>query len=238
MANIHPEISPRGVSDKYLIDLMYMLQQSLYGCCLKLDNDGGAAATYVANCYTGKWHTQVWDYRGNKTQNVTTVDHIINPAGGLPSEALIQWIYDWVDSFETLCEAADADGLNSSDYEDNCYHAIILPYMFESGRYDQTTILGNSVSTGGFSATPDVAGTPWLVTKIGPSGKPNDRILADLFYDMLNAWETFTEQLDTDAGIGNPNDSNYEALWYTATILMRVENSAGNVLGNSQTRLG
>ena len=85
----------------------------------------------------------------------------------------------------------------------------------------------------------DTAGTPWVVTRIGPTGRPNDRVLCDLLYDILNAWETLCEKIDADAtAAAPPAASNYEALWYTATILMRVENSQGNVLGNSQTRLG
>jgi len=241
MANIHPDIKPNGVDDKYLIDLMYMLQQSMYGLCLKLDAEGTGLTTYVANCYTAIFHTQVWDYRGNKTQNVTYCEHIIMPSGGLPSAALIQWLYDYVNGFETLCEQLDSDAgiTDDNDYEDLCYEALVLPYIFESGRYGQTTILGNTVATGGFTTMLDTAGTPWLVTRIGPTGRPNDRILCDLFYDILNAWETLCEKIDADAtAVAPPAASNYEALWYTATVLMRVENSQGNVLGNSQTRLG
>lgn len=235
MANIHPEIKPNGVSDKYLIDLMYMLQQSMYGLCLKLDNDGGVPlTTYVANCYTALFHTEVWDYIGNKTQNVTTVDYIINPGGGLSTQALLQWIYDWVNAFETLTEQLDTDVLTDNDFEELGYWTCVLPYMFESGRYGQTTILGNDCITGGFSATPDKFG-PWICTKIGPTGKPADNVLCDLFYDFINGWETMCEQLDAD---GTVTDTTYEALWYTATVLMKVENSQGNVLGNAQTRLG
>ncbi len=240
MANIHPEIKPNGVSDKYLIDLMYMLQQSMYGLCLKLDTEGTGLTTYVANCYTAIFHTQVWDYRGNKTQNVTTVDHIIMPSGGLSNAALIQWLYDWINGFETLVEQLDGDAgiTDDNDYEDLCYEALVLPYIFESGRYDQQTILGNTDSTGGFTTMLDSAGTPWVVTRIGPTGRPTDRVLCDLLYDIINAWETLCEKIDADAAAAPPAANNYEALWYTATVLMRVENSAGNVLGNSQTRLG
>jgi hypothetical protein len=235
MANIHPEIKPNGVMDKYIIDLMYMLQQSMYGLCLKLDNDGGVPlTTYVANCYTAPFHVRVFDYRGNMTTNVTTLDHIVTPVGGLSDAALIEWIYDWINAFETLTEQLDTDVLTDSTYESLGYYACILPYMFESGRYGQTTILGNDNTSGGFSATPD-AYAPWFATKIGPIGRPNDKVLCDLFYDMLNAWETMTEQLDGD---GTVTDTNYEALWYTATVLMKVENCQGNVLGNAQTRLG
>jgi len=239
MANIHPDIKPNGVSDKYLIDLMYMLQQSLYGLCLKLDVDATVPlTTYRANCYTAIFHTQVWDYRGNKTQNVTTCDHIVMPSGGLPNAALIQWLYDYINAFETLVEQLDTDAITTSDYEDLCYEAIILPYIFESGRYDQQTILGNTVSTGGFTTMLDTAGTPWMVTRIGPTGRPTDRTLCDLLYDILNAWETMCEKLDVDGVTTPPTDKDYEALWYTATVLMKVENSQGSVLGNAQTRLG
>lgn len=233
------EIHPGGVSDKYLIDLMYMLQQSMYGLCLKLDSDATVPlTTYVANCYTAPFREQVWDYRGNKTQDVTTVDHIIMPSGGLPAGVLNQWLYDYVNAFETLAEQLDTDVLTDSDYESLCYHAIVFPYRFE----DKTgvTILGNDNSSGGFSATPaagswEDGSAPWICVKIGPTGKPSDRVLVDLFYDLINAWETLCEKIDADATV---TDTNYEALWYTATVLIRVANSQGNVLGNAQTRLG
>lgn len=229
------QISPNGVSDKYLIDLMYMLQQSMYGLCLKLDNDATVPlTTYVANCYTALFREQIWDYRGNKTQNVTVVDHIVTPRGGLPAGALIQWVFDYVNALETLAEQLDTDTINSSTYEANAYHACILPFMIE----DKTgTIIGNDNSSGGFTGV-DTGGPPWLLTKLGPIGKPNDRIIADIFYSFVNAWETLCEQLDTDGATTPPTDTNYEALWYTATVLMRVENSQGNVLGNAETRLG
>lgn len=237
----HPEISPGAVSDKYLIDLMYMLQQSMYGLCLKLDSDATVPlTTYRANCYTGIFHHQIWDYRGNKTQDVTTVDHIISPAGGLSNAALCQWLFDYANAFETLAEQCDTDGLNSSTYEANCYHACIFPYMFES---KDGTIIGNDNSSGGLTATPaagswDDGAAPWICTKIGPIARPNDRVLCDLLYDFINGWETLCEQLDTDGATTPPTDTDYEALWYTATVLMRVANSAGSVLGNAQTRLG
>lgn len=233
MANIHPEIKPNAVQDKYLIDLMYMLQASLKGLCTKLDADAGVPlTTYLANCYTALMHTRITDYRGNMSSGEEVIDHIITPQGLAPS-ALIQWIYDWVNAFETLTEQLDTDVLTDSNYESLCYYACILPYMFESGRYDQTTMLGNDNISGGFSATPD-AYAPWLAVKIGPVGKPHDKILCDLFYDLINAWETLCEKLDAD---GTVTDTDYEALWYTATVLMRVENCQGNVLGNDQTRL-
>ena len=235
MANIAPQIKPSGVEDKYLIDLMYMLQYSLQVLCQKLDDDASLGlATYEDNCYIALMKVRVTDYRGNMTSGEEAVDFIVTPVG-LSPEALIQWIYCWINAFETLVEQLDADNADSSDYEDLCYEAIITPYQFESGRHDQATILGNDNTSGGFDGSED--GAPWLTTKIGPVGKPNDRVLADLFYDIVNAWETMCEKLDVDGATTPPTDTDYEALCYTATVLMKVENSQGNVLGNTQTRL-
>jgi len=237
MANIHPEIKPSGVEDKYLVDLMYMLQRSLQLICTKLDAESAGLNTYLANCYTALMTVRVTDYRGNMTTGESVVDFVVTPVG-LSTEALLLWIYEWINAFETLVEQLDGDAAvcDDTDYEDLCYEALITPYQFESGRYDQTTILGNDVTTGGFDGSED--GAPWLTTKIGPVGRPNDRVLADLFYDILNGWETMCEKLDADAVAAPPTDTDYEALCYEATVLMRVENSQGNVLGNSQTRLG
>jgi hypothetical protein len=60
----------------------------------------------------------------------------------------------------------------------------------------------------------------------------NQDQLIDLLYQIVNAIETLTEQLDAD---GTVTDTNYEALWFTATVTMRVENSQGNVVGNTIT---
>lgn len=243
MANIHPEISPRGVSDKYLIDLMCALQRSVYGVCAKLDAEGTGLTTYKANCYNAIFHHVIEDYAGNRTTNPTNVDYLITPASGLPAAALNQWLFDYANALETLTEQLDTDAgiTDDANYEDLCYEAIVFPYQFES---KTGTIIGNDNSSGGFSATPaagswDDADEPWICTKIGPIGKPNDRVLADLLYDFVNAWETLCEKIDADATAGAPPAaSNYEALWYTATVLLKVENSGGNVLGNAQTRLG
>lgn len=232
------EIHPGGVSDKYLIDLMCALQRSMYGLCLKLDNDGGVPlTTYVANCYSAIFHHVITDYAGNRTTDPTTVDYIISPVSGLPAAALNQWLFDFANGFETLTEQLDTDVLTDSTYEALCYHALVYPYMFESRT---GTIIGNDNSSGGFTSTPaagswEDAKSPYILVKIGPTGKPSDRVLCELCYDFINAWETMCEQLDAD---GTVTDVNYEALWYTATVLIRVANAEGNVLGNAQTRLG
>ncbi len=149
MYGTRPDIHPSGVDDKYVIDFMYMMQSSMQGLCTKLDADSGVTlTTYLANCYAALFHVRVSDYRGNMTNGEVTVDHIVEPAGGLSTASLLEWIYDWVNAFETLTEQLDGDSLTDSTYESLCYFANILPYQFESGRYDQTTILGNDNTSG------------------------------------------------------------------------------------------
>jgi hypothetical protein len=60
----------------------------------------------------------------------------------------------------------------------------------------------------------------------------NQDQLIDLLYQIVNAIETLTEQLDAD---GTVTDTNYEALWFTAKVTMHVQNSQGNVVGNTIT---
>lgn len=235
MANIHPEIKPNGVDDKYVIDLMYMLSYSLQLLCAKLDDDATVTGTnYEALCYKALMTVRIFDYRGNMTNGETIVDHIVNPGGGLSTVALIQWIWDWVNALETLTEKIDGDSFATSNYEDTAYEAIILPYQFENKK---GSIIGQDNSAGTFAGT-DHTDAPYYLTKIGPTAKPNDRVLCDLLYDMLFAWATLCAKLDTDSGTTPPTDDDYEALCYTATILLKVENAQTYVLGNDQTRLG
>jgi len=233
MASVYADIGPGGVDDRLVIDLMYMLQSSLQGLCQKLDDDATVAmADYEDNCYTAIFNVQVEDYRGAWVE-ADDPSHIVFPGGGLPSAALIQWLFDYVNAFETLAEQLDADNIDTSTYEANAYYACILPFMFEDSK---GTIIGNDNTSGDFSTTPDTGGPPWNLVKIGPIGKPDDRVLADLFYAIINGWETMLEQLDVDGATTPPTDTDYEALWYTATILMKIENSQGNVIGNDNTR--
>ena len=52
--------------------------------------------------------------------------------------------------------------------------------------------------------------------------------LVDWFYNVVKCWQMLTSYLDTDA----LTDSNYEALWYTASITLTIEDYAGNKIGN------
>lgn len=202
----HPDITPRGISQKHKVDLLYQIVSTIAGICAKLDSDGGVTDTdYTALCYTAIIKVMVEDSKDNKTGN--TRDYFISPYG-ISDKALQALLYQLFDSFETLTEKLDADGgVTDTDYEALCYTAKFLG-IIEDGKGNA---LGNGTSfyfrAGGFEV-------PELI---------------DLLYNIVDAIETLTEQLDADGGV---TDTNYEALWYTANITVKIENSKGNLLGN------
>jgi hypothetical protein len=50
-----------------------------------------------------------------------------------------------------------------------------------------------------------------------------------MLYIFVNGLDGLLIGINADA---TPTDKNYEALWYTNTILLTVENSAGASIGN------
>jgi len=206
MASIHPDIRPTGMDQKHLVDLLYQVVASIAGICAKLDADGGVPlTTYLANCYTAIFNIIIEDSNGNRTG--LTGDHIITP-NGLGNAAMIELMYQITDSFETLTEQLDTDTLTDSTYEALCYTAKFL--------HKVTNQQGNTLGNGT---------TFWF----NPGGIPQKE-LVEWLYNVVDAIETLTEQLDAD---GTVTDITYESLWFTATILTRVQNGAGNVVGNN-----
>ena len=216
MANIHPDIKPNGLGQKEHVSLVVMLLRSLQGIAAKLDNDGGVTdTTYEANAITALINLSATDHIGNRFSNGATMSstledhHIIDPMGR-SDPALLAFLYQFTNAFETLCEQLDLDaGITATTFEANAFTAMFL-HIIENEKGNQ---LGN--------------GTAYYFR---PGGVMPQDELVDWFYNAINAIETLTEQLDAD---GDVTDVNYEALWFTAIILMRVENSQGNVLGNT-----
>lgn len=215
MANIEAQIKPTGMKQRDLVNLLYQVVYSIKGICAKLDDDATVTDTdYEANVYTAIFNGSITDDKGNNLNNQvsTAVDRyfMITPTG-LTNGALIELLYQIFDMVETLTEQLDADtGVADTDYEANCYTALFT-WIVENCKGSQ---LGN--------------GTTFYFR----NGSENRKELVNLLYQIVNAIETLTEQLDAD---GTVTDTDYEALWFTATILMRVENSMGNVVGNSPT---
>lgn len=218
MANIETQIKPTGMSQRNLVDLLYMIVSSFQGICKKLDLDDNADNTYEADVFTAIFNGSIEDSRGNFIINrvapTATTDKddrffIITP-NGLDNRALLECLYQIFDMMETLTEQCDADNLTTSNYEALVYTAIYL-WVIENCKGDQ---LGN--------------GTTYYFR----AASENRKELVNLLYAIVNSFKTLTEKLDADAV---PSGSNYKALWYTATFLMRVENSQGSVVGNDIT---
>jgi hypothetical protein len=221
MANIEAQIKPNGVSQRNLVDLLYMIVYSIQGICKKLDLDDNTDATYEADVFSAIFNGSIEDGRGNLIQNRATSDggttfpyddrfFIIKPTG-IEDKALLECLYQIFDMMETLTEQVDADDLTTSNYEALIYTAVYL-WKIENCKGSQ---LGN--------------GTTYYFR---PGGVFNYDQLVDLLYAIVYSLYLLTAKLDTDA---KPAGSNYAALWYTATILMRVENSKGDVVGNTIT---
>ncbi len=220
MANIEAQIKPSGVSMRNLVDLLYMIVYSIQGICQKLDDDDNTDDTYEADVFTAIFNGSIEDSKGNFIQNrandgagtyVTDDRFFIIKPTGITDKALLECLYQIFDMMETLTEQADADDLSSSTYEALIYTAVYL-WKIENCKGSQ---LGN--------------GTTYYFR---PSGVFDKGQLVDLLYAIVYSLYLLTAKLDTDAV---PSGSNYAALWYTATVLMRVQNTRGSVAGNTIT---
>ena len=216
MANIEAQIKPTGMSQRNLVDLLYMIVSSIKAVCAQLDADTIDDITYEALCYTAIFNGSIEDSRGNFIQNrVSTKDDrffIITPTG-LDNKALLECLYQIFDMMETLTEQIDADDASSGDYEELIYEAYYL-WIIENCKGDQ---LGN--------------GTTFYFR----NAAENRKELVDLLYAIVASFDVFTAKLDTDAVPGGTGATGYKALCFTATFLMRVENSRGSVAGNDIT---
>lgn len=215
MASIFPDIRPAGLGQRELADVICQLLRSLNGICAKLDADGGVTDTdYQANCVTALINLSATDSIGNRFSNGATASssledhHIISPTG-ISDPALLAFLYQYTNAFETMCEQLDADGtVSGTTFEANCYTAKFL-HLVEN-QFGNT--LGNGTSF-----------------KFRAGGVMPQRELVEWLYNAVDAIETLTEQLDADGGV---TDTNYESLWFTAIILHRIENGAGSTVGN------
>lgn len=215
MANIFPNIKPGGINQKDLIDLIYMILYSIQGACQTLDDDDGVALeTYEANCVTAIFNLVVEDCLGNYLNLAATETsaleptHMISPTG-FSAAAANAFLYQLYNCMETLTEQLDDDAtLDDEDYEANCYTAKML-HKVENAR-------GNTLGNG-------------VVYTFRPGGHfPEDHFI-DALYEFLDGWTTLLQQIDTDTG-----DTTLNATYFTATILLKIENTKGSTLGVSR----
>lgn len=207
MGNVHPDIKPNGMNQKDLVNLLYMFLNSIETLTEQLDVDEGVTDTdYEANCYTAIFDIIVENYMSSRAG--ATGRYLITPTG-LSDAPLIELLYEIFDSLETLTEQLDADAtVTDTDYEALCYTAIILKNV--------TNQAGNTLGNG----------TSYYFR---PGGVMNQDHLIDLLYQFVDAWETLCEKLDADTGV---TDTDYEANCFTATITLKIKNSAGDLVGN------
>lgn len=211
--NVEAQIKPNGLSQRNLVDILYMIVYSIQGICQKLDDDNTTDDTYEADVYTAIFNGYIEDGRGNSIMNrVSAKDDrffIIKP-DGIGNKELLECLFQIFDMLETLTEQLDADDATDSTHEALCYTAI-LPWIIENCKGTQ---VGN--------------GTVYYLR----SASVDQKELVDIICNILDSLETLAEQLDTEA---KPAGSDYEALWFTATVLMRVQDSQGLYSGNDIT---
>lgn len=204
-------IRPAGMSLKDEIDLLYMIGASLAGICAKLDDDGGVTdENYEALCVTALINAGIKDSRGNKATYFSNADDfvLIGPHS-ISDKARCEALYQFFNMLKTLTAKLDDDGtVNSTTYEALCYTAKLLWRV----RNSKGSIIGNSYYL------------------FGPGGVGDQKELVDCYYAIVSAIQLLCEMLDDDTGV---TDENYEALWYTANILIKVTNSAGSTTGNN-----
>jgi len=221
MANINSNITPRGLSQKDLVDALYMFIASLTGICAKLDLDGGVPlTTYKANCITAIFNVVVEDSKGKRTgQGIAETSaieptHIITPTG-VSDAALNACLYQCFNAMETLTEQLDTDSLTLSNYEATAYTACFMQLI--------ENVRGNTLGNG-------------TVFKFKPGGMFNQKELVDCLYNMfLGIYQLCADQTTTGLDVdGTVTGTNYTALWYTAVLTLMIENSRGSTIGISR----
>jgi hypothetical protein len=215
MSNLEVQIKPTGLKHKSLVDCLYAVVSSIKGICAKLDDDGGVTSTdYEANVFTAIFNGEITNSRGDVVRNVVTAKEPYycnaGPAG-ISDRAILQFIYQIFDMMETLTEQLDGDSLADTNYEALVYTAHYL-----------WTIENEAGSLVG-------ASTDCLIRP----GGIDQRRLVDILYCFVHSIHVLTDKLDDD---GTVTDTNYEALWDTANILMQVEDTKGNIAGNALTK--
>jgi hypothetical protein len=217
--NVEAQIKPDGLSQRSLVDILYMIVYSIQGICQKLDDDDTTDDTYEAKVYTAIFNGSIEDGRGNSIQNrandgagtyVPDDRFFIIKPNGIGNKELLECLYQIFDMLETLTEQLDADDATDATHEALCYTAILV-WIIENCKGDQ---IGN--------------GTAYYLR----SASVDQKELVDIICNILDSLETLTEQLDTEAA---PAGTDYEELWFTDTILLRVGDSQGLYSGNDIT---
>lgn len=217
MANIHADITPTGIDQRYLVRLLRYFFAALEGVAAKLDLDDNADNTYEAT-YNALHSVIIEDDIGNRYQNVASESSSVPPVAiigpkGMGHAQLCDILYQLHFAFYTMLAQCDSDDMTTSNYVTTCWTSKIV-HRFEN-RFG--TLTGDGT-----------------VYYFKPGGVTDHRQLVDALYNFFYYWDVFLDKLDTDA---KPAGANYATLW-SDTILLRILNTQGNTIGNTNTRLG
>lgn len=220
MASTFANIKPTGLTKKDLVDALYMIVSSIAGICAKLDADG-PGSTFVANCCTAIFNCVIEDSKGNVARyaiaetSAIEPTHIISP-GKITDAAMNALMYQIFNSLETLTEQCDTEAFTLNNYEATAYTAT-MTQIIENSKGNQ---LGN--------------GTRFYFRPGGMLGNQKEIVefLYNCFYSIyLLTHDGTSTGLDAD---GTLTDTDYNALWYTATLTLMIENSQGSQIGISR----
>jgi len=220
MGNIYPNIKPTGLTNKDLVDALYMIVQALYTLCAKIDADASAGATtHLANAWTAIFNLKITDSKGNVTgqgiaESSSVMPTYIIDAGKIDDKSLNAALYQITRSIYVLTTQLDTEAVSFTNYEATAYTAVMVQRI-----EDQK---GNLTGYG----------TDFTFK---PGGMFNQKQLVEFLYNAFYALYLITHA-GTTKGLDSDGytDTTYEALCYTAICTLMIENGAGNRVGVSR----
>ncbi len=203
-----------GMNEQDEIDFLYMVVTSLKGICAKLDDDVLVTDTdYEALCYTAIINTVIYDSTGHVAGQCiypTKDFNIIGPSQGISDRGRNALLFQLFTAFATLAIKLDADVGTT----------LTATLTTQFAKWRVLGCDGTYVGAGAYVFT--------------PNGTKNQKELVDLYYAIAKTLETTGEQLDVLGGVGvTVTDTDYEALWFTVTILILITDSTGHTAGNN-----
>ncbi len=132
---------PSGIDTRVLVRAIYQVFDMMETLCEQLDADTLTDSNYEALVFTAHYLWTIEDERGNKVGADTT--QWIRP-GGIDQKQLVEILYVFAHSIDTLTKKLDADGtVTGTNYESLWDTANILMQV-ENG---QGSIAGNALTT-------------------------------------------------------------------------------------------
>jgi hypothetical protein len=206
MPNYEVQIKPTGLSNRNLVDCLYAVVSSIQGICKKLDADGGVPLT----TYEATVFTAIFNGKIENSRDETVMNHLTNGEDTFRSISPMGISYDAFAKFIVQIFQMFqklTEQLDTDTLTDSNYEALV--YTPHVPTYDPSTL------------------------NIGDLTGTERKQAVDILYLFVHMIHVLTDKLDDD---GTVTDTDYEALWDTANILMLVENSRGDIAGNALTK--